>query len=112
MPRTQYPSFVRRSDTELDLWSPVVTGEWSVDMEQGQSYGREIVSFMRENGHIPFLHHVVKAMVGHGSWGGVETGFMQIISIEAVGLANISRALATKYDYFDAEEEESSETAT
>lgn len=95
----QYPSFVKRRPGHLDLWSPAVTGDWSTDVSQGHSYAREIVVYMRRTGHIPFLHHVIKAMIGHGQWSGVEVGFHQLIAIEVVGVDNIKHALAAQYEY-------------
>ena len=101
----KYPSFVNRRPGSLNLWSPIVTGDWSQDVERGQLYAREAVSYMRTTGHIPFLHHVVKAMVGQGAWGGVEVGFIQIVAMEAVGAVNIERALAANHGYIASDED-------
>lgn len=107
----QYPSFVKRRPGSLNLWSPVVTEDWSKDVAQGHSYGREIVLYMRKTGHIPFLHHVIKAMVGHGVWSGVEVGFHQLIAMEVVGTGNIKHKLATHYGYIE-DEPKATEAAT
>ena len=88
MKNLDYPSFVKRSSAGLNLWAPVVTEEWQTDMVQGRSYAQELVSHMRETGHPTLLNHVVKAMVGHGMWSGVEVGFFQQISVEVIGLEN------------------------
>lgn len=102
-----YPSFVRRRPGEVDLWSPAISGDWAKDVAQGQSYAREIVTYMRRTGHATLLHHVVKAMVGHGTWGGVEVGFFQIVAMEAVGPNALKTALAVNFDYREDEPERS-----
>lgn len=110
MSSKEYPSFVRASPRKLDLWSPVVTNDWSQDVSRGHCYAREMVLYLRRTGHIPFLHHVVKAMIGHGSWSGVEVGFFQLIAMEVVGSDTIRSALAKNHGYLE-EEVKSSEAA-
>lgn len=80
----EYPSFVKRIAGGIDLWSPTVTEDWSKDMNQGRAYGMELISHMKRTGQPTFLQHVVKAMVGHGTWSGVEVGFFQLISAEII----------------------------
>lgn len=91
----QYPTFVKQGPGNINLWSPVVTNDWSKDMTQGHAYAREAVSYIRRTGNTTFLHHVVKCMVGHGAWGGVETAFFQLIAMELIG----SEALAESHGY-------------
>lgn len=109
MPRIEYPSFVRRTQMGLELWSPVVTDDWSKDMAQGRSYAGEVISYMTETGQSPFLRHVVKAMIGNGAWTGVECGFFQLIGIELTGKEAIHRIMSAKHGY---DQELSPETAT
>lgn len=64
----------------VDYWSPQVTGDWSTDCATGRRYADEMLARIRKNENPTALGHIVKAMVGHGQWGGVEVGFFQRLS--------------------------------
>lgn len=89
MPSRNFPSFVNRGSRSVDVWSPRVTNDWAHDLVQGRSYAEEMVFFMRNSGHPTLLQHVVKAMIAHACWSGVEVGFFQYLSAEMIGDDNL-----------------------
>ena len=58
-----------------DLWSPEITGNWRIDTSQGKVYADELVAQIRESNNPTILGHLIKSMIGKGSWSGVEVGF-------------------------------------
>lgn len=71
----------------MNVWAPVVTGDWSTDCAQGRAYAQEAIEFMRKTGNPSCLGHIVKGMIGNGAYTGVEVGFLQRFGEEAIASA-------------------------
>lgn len=86
-----YPSFIctnGRYARGADYWLPEITGDWRTDNDRGKRYADEMVSCISMHQNPTSLGHMVKAMIGKGSWSGVEVGFFHRIS-EYIISANI-----------------------
>ena len=72
----------------MDCWSTKATGDWTIDCATGRGYAEEMLNCIRTKQNPTGLGHIVKAMVGHGQWGGVEVGFFQRVSEELLRTQN------------------------
>lgn len=61
----------------VNLWSPEVCGDWTVDCARGRAYADEVIASMRSTGNPGSLGHIVKSMISNGAYTGVEVGFLQ-----------------------------------
>lgn len=56
-------------------WQPKVTGHWATDTKEGRQIADITVENIRVKNNPTLLGHLMKSMVGHGDWTGVEVGF-------------------------------------
>ena len=72
-----YPTYMQAHQYHhhVDYWSPEITGEWGTDTARGKDYADEAVACIRRHNNPTAFGHVIKAMIGKGSWSGVEVGF-------------------------------------
>lgn len=64
----------------VDQWSPKITGNWATDTALGKIYADEAVAHILGQNNPTTLGHTIKAMIGKGSWSGVEVGFFHRFS--------------------------------
>jgi len=83
--------FVRGSD----FWVVEPTGNWSDDTRTGRRYADEFVVFAQQEDAASVLGSVVRSMIGHGRYGGVEAGFMTAIAGRAIGQAAVGATAVT-----------------
>lgn len=67
-------------DTSQSYWDVATSGNWIADCRLGQEYGRIYLDARTRYG-APLLGWVVRDMIGHGRWSGVEAGFFGAISM-------------------------------
>ena len=67
-----------------DFWDVTPTGHWSEDNKLGRDYASAALAYMTENDSPNLMSSIVQAMVGHGEWSGIETGFMTLVGVRAI----------------------------
>lgn len=83
-----YPSYMNtdsRYSRSVDYWSPEITGEWGADTARGKGYADEAVACIKRHNNPTAFGHVIKAMIGKGSWSGVEVGFFHRFCEHLIG---------------------------
>ena len=63
-----------------DLWTPVITGDWSRDCATGRAAAAELTRVMATLESPFMLGYVLRRMVEKGVWGGCEVGFAHEIA--------------------------------
>lgn len=59
----------------LDAWSPIASGDWAHDCQQGRHLAVEAVAYMRESGDANLVPAIVRRIVQRGEVGAMEVGF-------------------------------------
>jgi len=75
-----------------DFWSVEPTGNWSEDTRTGRSYADEFIAFAQKEDAANVLGSVVRSMIGHGAYGGIEAGFMSGVAARAIGSVAVAAA--------------------
>lgn len=70
---------------DKDFWAVTHTGDWSRDTECGRQFAREALVAMEASDAPNLLGSVVRSMIAHGQYGGVEAGFLSVIGTAASG---------------------------
>ena len=70
-------------------WQPRVTGDWSADTTTGRKMADQMIKEITESANPTLLGHLMKSMVGHGDWTGVEVGFFHRLSDHMISLNKV-----------------------
>lgn len=75
--------FVEIDGERMDLWAAEESGVWALDNKIGRTHADECVRYMRHRQAPNLLSGIVKDMMAHGRYGGVEVGFLHRIGVHA-----------------------------
>lgn len=85
------------------FWVPTVTGKWDTDNCTGQKIAGDLLERIASSGNPTLLGHLMKSMVGHGDWTGVEVGFFHRLSEHIVTASAGTAECEVEDDQQDAE---------
>lgn len=76
----QYLPFARSGEQMRDFWHVPATGDYALDCALGDGLARSALAHLARYPSHNLLGDIVRDMLKHGRWSGVELGFWVVIS--------------------------------